>query len=85
MSKSGIVHQRMPRLNWVHFVIVFVAIVPNAMLAYLLHSWLQGIGVAMWLIIPCSDKQFGNGKKYYWMRQSIFIIGLLITVMLGVA
>lgn len=24
-----------------------------------------------WLVIPCNDSQFGNGRKFYWIRQAI--------------
>ena len=83
--KADVSRLFMPRLNWGHFAIIFFAIVPNAVVAYYMHSWAQGIAVVIWLISPRRDKQFGNGKKYYWMRQMIFIVGTIIVVMLGVA
>lgn len=75
----------MPRLNWGHFAIIFFAIVPNMITAVLMNSIIPAIVTAVWLIIPCRDKQFGNGKKYYWVRQSVFIAGTLITVIMVVA
>lgn len=83
--KADVSRLFMPRLNWGHFLIIFFSVGVNAISAWLLHSPYQAIAVAVWIIIPCKDKQFGNGKKYYWMRQTIFIAGTIITVMLGVA
>jgi hypothetical protein len=75
----------MPRLNWGHFAIIFSSVGLNLIAALLLHNPFQSVAVAIWLIIPCKDKQFGNGRKYYWMRQSVFIAGTIITALMGVA
>jgi hypothetical protein len=45
------------------------------LLSYLTGSYIQSISVFLWLIMPCRDKQFGNKRKYFFIRQSVIITG----------
>lgn len=82
---SGVGHLVMPRVKWHHYLLISVVLLPSIALAYMTDSPLQAIGIGLWLIIPCKDKQFGNGKKYYWIRQTVFGLGTVICVWAGVA
>lgn len=73
----------MPRLNLGHFIIVFIVIVPNVISAIMFKSWIPSLGVAVWLIFPCKDRKFGNGRKYFWMRQTVFSIGTVAVLLIG--
>lgn len=75
----------MPRVEWHHYLLVATVLFPSIAVAYVIDSPQQAIAIGIWLVLPCKDKQFGNGKKYYWIRQTIFGLGTVICVWAGVA
>lgn len=55
----------------------------NIFLSFLLHNPFQCLAVVPWLFIKCSDRKFGNGKKYFIYRQ-LFILSISIaTIIVG--
>ena len=56
----------------------------NIFSAFVLCNIFPALSVFVWIFIPCRDKQFGNGKKYYWVRQTVFALGTLVTLLIGI-
>lgn len=81
----GVMHLAMPRVKWYHLLLIIGIVPTNIAIAYFTESYIQSIAIAIWLIIPCRDKQFGNGNKYYWIRQTIFAIGTIVSLLVVVA
>jgi len=73
----------MPHIKFEHVLLISVMIVPYIILAYTEHSVLPTFFISMWLVFPCRDKQFGYGRKFFWLRQTTIIIGFLIGIVVG--
>jgi hypothetical protein len=78
-------HLVMPRVKWHHYLLISIIILPNLAGAYFAETPILAMSVGIWLFIPCKDRQFGNGKKYYWIRQTVFGLGTILCVWAGVA
>lgn len=40
--------------------------------------------VLMWLVIPCHDPKFGNGRPFFWQRQASLIFGALLIAIISI-
>lgn len=63
---------------------IYISIMSNIICSWVFNAPIMAIGVAFWLIIPCKDKHFGNGRKYYLIRQLLFSVGTIITIIVGI-
>lgn len=80
----------MPKIRWHHVVLILTVVVPQllgASLSVVGHDWFIGLAAAsllgVWLLIPCSDRQFGRGAKYFWMRQTLFASSAVLALLLS--
>lgn len=46
---------------------------------------LYAIPVAVWLALPCSDRQFGRGRPFFYVRQTVFASGVALVVIAALA
>lgn len=44
-------------------------------------AWNIG-GPLLMLLLPCSDKVYGNGRPWYWVRQSVLAASSIISLIL---
>lgn len=67
-----------------HIVFISSVIVPPLIAIIALRVGVYGcfysLPIFMWLFIPCSDKNFGNRGKFYFIRQTIFLIGGIMVI-----
>ena len=72
-----------------NFIWLFIVIVPNFLSAIFLSKGTLGgvligvIGILIWLAFPCSDKRFGKGRSFHWVRQTALLIGGAMTLVGG--
>lgn len=68
--------------------VIAVAIVPAimALAIDIQHYWatlLLAANPIVALMAPCSDKTFGTGKRFYWVRQSILTTSIILIAIGG--
>lgn len=65
--------------------LLFLAIIifGNTIAAYLFNSPFQAIAIILILVIPCRDKYYGNGRKYFWVRQVALLFGAVLCAFAG--
>ena len=73
----------MSKLRFGHFLFLIYAIFVNIILAWMIKNPSCAIFILVWLGVPCLDRQFGNGMKYYKVRQSVIIIGAICAFIIG--
>lgn len=69
--------------NKFHYVFISGIIIPNLIFAWIFNDSYYSLFIAYWLIIPCNDRVFGNGKKFYHIRQLIFAIGSIVALIIS--
>lgn len=45
-------------------------------------GWIAPIMLLSYLFIPCSDPQFGQGRRFHWVRQTIFASAAVVAIVL---
>lgn len=83
------------KLDKSHFLFIFYAILPYWMCANLIcmdvkinnmlfFELLPSVAQLNWLFLKCNDNKFGNGKKYFWVRQWLIILSALLLAFLPI-
>ena len=70
-----------------HIPWIAMIIVPQFIMAFYNAGtpWIaiNAVSILGWAFYPCRDKNFGLGKRYNWVRQSVFVSGTFIVLGIG--
>lgn len=67
----------------INIIFYLLITIPNGVAAFLLGEPAFAIPVVAWLLMPCGDPDFGNGRRWYRIRQIAFMVGGFIVAVLG--
>ena len=42
------------------------------------YAWINALLVLVWLVVPCADPKFGNGRPFFWQRHVALILGAVL-------
>lgn len=67
----------------VNVIFYLLVTVPVGIASFLLGNPAFAIPVVIWFFMPCNDRDFGNGRRWYKWRQLSFLLGAFIVALLG--